>query len=151
MARSFTVSRRKAALFLAGSVATSFAPAAAAVKGMPQLLAPSNGNVRTMHRQIAQLMLRVRRSNGISERSRAFARCAAAVRGLGTNGIASLTAAAKRSDGATALYRPVDPTLVLATVIVRELEMWPAHDAAWLQRFSDLEAAFAMHVTEHAA
>ncbi len=149
MDRSFVVSRRKAALFLAGSFATSLGSAAAADAVGPAPASASDASIRLVHRRIAELMQRVRRANGPTARGRAFARCAAAIQALGTSEVASLSASAVRSGRANALYRPADTTLVLAAVIVRELQTWPLHDDAWLTRFSDLEAALATHFNDH--
>ena len=154
MAHSLTLSRRRAALAIAGSFAVSAAPAAAGAREAhisDRAVGAARQSLTDRQREITALLRGVHRAHGARARNVAFDVCAAALRRYDESQ-ASLQAILLRGRVApqsAALYRAGDPLLVLTNVIVRELTAWPAADAGWLDRFGDLETAFASHVAEH--
>lgn len=156
MADPFIVSRRKAAIFIAGTLAASTGPAHAASLVRTDVALPMELNdcetLADGHRHIAGLLQNVRRATGAAGRAEAFERCKIALR---VHDLSEVSMAASQDAGAggahageSTLYRYVDPSTVLARVLVRELTAWPKTDAGWLERFADLEAAFQSHVAE---
>ena len=151
MSNDFEVSRRTAALCVAGTLATATRPVVAMGLGDPA--SPrrvGRGLLESDHRRITDLLRHVRLATGASARGKAFERCREALRAhdvLEAYGAASDNIVATSREGSNAsLYRYADPSTVLSGVLVRELDAWPTKDAEWLERFSDLEAAFAAHV-----
>ncbi len=154
MPNPFIVSRRKAAIVIAGTLAASARSAGAASlrPDAASLAARSaRGSLDDHHRSIAGSLRGVRRAEGAQARAQAFERCKAALRAHDLSEASAVAGAAGVSGTRTAasgLYRSADPSTVLSQVIVRELDAWPVADAGWLERFADLEAAFQTHVAE---
>lgn len=155
MADPFIVSRRKAAIFIAGTLAASTGPGGAASLRTDAAL-PEMSNYELLedgHRHIATLLHSVRRATGAAGRAEAFERCKIALH-MHDLSEASIAAAEDAGGGgahtaASTLYRYANPSTVLTKVIARELEGWPKTDAGWLERFTDLEVAFQTHIAEH--
>lgn len=152
MPNPFIVSRRKAAIVIAGTLAAS-ARSAGAASLRPDAASPAarsaSWSFADHHRSIAGALRGVRLAEGAQARAEAFERCKAALRAHDLSEASSAVGAAGGTrTGASALYRSADPSTVLSQVIVRELDAWPVTDAGWLARFADLEAAFRTHVAE---
>jgi len=149
------ISRRTAALGVAGALAAAARPAVADT--LASIASPEHSSMTTSlhhhHRHITALLQTVSRSVGARARTEAFERCKNALRTHDASEAiitASNEIAEQRFDTCTGgLYRHGDPATVLADVLVRELDAWPKTDAGWLERFSDLEAAYDAHVIEH--
>ncbi len=152
MPNPFLVSRRKAAIVIAGSLVAAGPSATTRVREMSVALQPSDEDAGAAHHHILRLLKTVRTVNAGSERATAFASCKSALQAHDLQ-----EASADSNNGVidaqpSTLYRYADPTTVLAKVIVRELDAWPTSDhAGWLERFTDLEAAFRTHVTQQTA
>ncbi len=150
MSQNFIVSRRTAALAVAGTLVAAAGPAVSgtlpdsALREHPIDTHRFDGN----HQHIATLLKRVRLARGAQARSDAFQRCKKALRAHDASEAFVAVSSSTADVASSMLYRSADPTTVLTNVVVRELDAWPKADAGWLARFSDLEAVFAMHVAE---
>jgi len=156
MADPFSVSRRNAAMLIAGTLAASARSAAGATSFQADIDFPANvserGSFADVHRDIARLLQSVRRTTPGASRGKAFERCKSAFRVHDVSEASIATLEGIDGHGAirdtSTLYRYTDPSTILVNVIVRELDAWPNTDAGWLERFGDLESAFETHVME---
>ena len=140
-----TLSRR-AAMAIAGTL-TASAAAATALRGSAPDQTIVSAATDDTHRHIARLLQRVRDAHRSTDRAEAFDRCVAAFRlHERCEGSRESQPFAPQNGSARSLYRHADPSMMLAKVIVRELDALPTTDHAWMQRFGDLEAAFRGHV-----
>ncbi len=149
MSEPFVVSRRRVAMMFAGTLAASgtaaaaFGPRAATAAELQTL------SDDVIHRQIGGLLSRVREARTDRSRRDAFERCKRALALHDSCRMPVANAGTGSPASCSQLYRGCDSATMLARVIVRELDTLPIRDGSWLERFGDLEAAFASHLTVH--